>query len=226
MNETENIQFYWQMGEAYTTTMWKAPSYHGIYDFFSNVEVQEVLNKYKDSEMIGNCLWDINKTRDLDLMLILPINNDIGDIFSYDWESIEDDVNKLNHIALNQFNILLDVAVTPYHFTLPNKEELSLLFDPIEGKYRQHIKDEWVSKISYLKKIINGQTQINDQREVVGFEYLQLTNRYMIAYRRNHMNPKISDKILRNKKENINNAISVNDFLDMSEEEFTKFQNY
>lgn len=223
----ENISFYWQVGEVHVTTPWERLSYHKIYDFLSNIEVQDILRKYKDSEIIGNCLWDIDKTLDLDLLLILPINgDDIGDIFSYDWESIEDDVNKLNDIAYNQYRILLDLGITPYPFTLPNKEELSLLFDPIEGKYFQHLEGEWIAKIAYLKKIINGKEQINDQRLVYNFEHLQLTDRYLMAYRRKHMNPKITDKIIRNKKENINNSISVNSFLNMTEEEFKEYQNY
>lgn len=223
----ENISFYWQVGEVHVTTPWERLSYRKIYDFLSNSEVRDILRKYKDSEIIGNCLWDIDKTLDLDLYLILPINgNDIGDIFSYDWESIEDDVNKLNHIAYNQYRILLDLGITPYPFTLPNKEELSLLFDPIEGKYFQHLEGEWIAKIAYLKKIINGKEQINDQRLVYNFEHLQLTDRYLMAYRRKHMNPKITDKIIRNKKENINNSISVDSFLNMTEEEFKEYQNY
>jgi hypothetical protein len=40
------------------------------------------------------------------------------------------------------------------------------------------------------------------------------------------MNPKITDKIIRNKKENINNSISVDSFLNMTEEEFKEYQNY
>lgn len=212
----EGEPFHYQIGEVTTILPWWRPNYDRISKFLVQPDVEIVLNKYRDVQIIGNCLWDFDVTWDLDMRLILPNK-------SIDWNEVEDDLNKLNHLALNEWRILLDIGVTDEHHTLPMKSDIIRL---IERGEKVPLSERYLAKICYAKKVIGSEYFENDIRNILEYECQPLTDRYLVAYSPKFHKPKILNRILNSKKEILENSISIQDFLNMGEEEFLKFQNY
>jgi hypothetical protein len=213
--------FYYQIGEVSTIIPWWRPNYDRLCKFLTQDEVIEIFNKYEDVEIIGNCLWDFDITWDMDLRLIISSNNFIN------WDSIEDDLNRLNYLALNEWRILPDIGVTPYRHSLPTKSEiLSSEYDEERGEYKVNLSENSMYKISYTKKVVDDKMFENDMRTSSYYYTESMTERYLVAYYPKYHTKKITEKILNSKKEILENSISVDRFLSMGEEEFIKFQNY
>jgi hypothetical protein len=66
----------------------------------------------------------------------------------------------------------------------------------------------------------------NAIRKIPEYQCTPLTEGFLVAYYPKFHKKKILDRILSSKKEVLENAISVDRFLKMGEEEFKKFQNY
>lgn len=217
----EGKPFYYQIGEVSTILPWWRPNYDRLCRFLSQEEVTEVLNKYADVEIIGNCLWDFDVTWDLDLRLVLaPYNPEINEP---DWDQIEDDINKLNNLALNEWRILLDVGVTPFRHTLPSRKQVE---EYIKSGYEKvPVEEHWILKIAYTRKVVGDQDFEYDIRKS-SMMTEPMNSRYLTRYYPDYHKKKIVDKILNSTKEYLENTVSVETFLSMGEEEFTKFQNY
>lgn len=218
----EGQPFYYQLGDVSTILPWWRPNYDRICKFLIQEEVKEILDKYLEVEIIGNCLWDFDVTWDLDLRLVLDPKNPI----MYDtnhWDYVEDDINKLNNLALNEWRILLDVAVCPDKHTLPTRKQV---LDAIDSGNEEmiNVDESWIAKIYYTRKVVGDQNFEYDIRDYYNYE--PLNSRYLVKYYPNFHKKKIIDKIRNSKKEYLENSVSVDRFLDMGEEEFIKFQNY
>lgn len=217
----EGQPFYYQIGEVITLIPWWRPTYDRLCKFFQQEEIIEILKKYKDVEIIGNCLWDFDVTWDMDLRLIVPPNETL------DWDSIEDDINKLNHLALNEWRILPDIGVSTKRHNLPTKSQiLSSEYDEERGEYKVNLFENVLYKISYTKKVVDDKVFENDIRKSNYYYTEPVTFRFLTAYYPKYHTKKITDKILNSKKEILENSISIERFLEMGEEEFIKFQNY
>jgi hypothetical protein len=214
----EGQPFYYQIGEVKTIIPWWRPTYDRVCKFLIQEEVAEVFSKYSGVQIIGNCLWDFDVTWDLDLRLIL----NKGEI--RDWSSIENDINKLNHLALNEWRILPDIGVADETHRLPTRQEI--LDELAKGNNNIIPHEDWLMKIAYVKKVVNDEMFENDIRASLDYECVQLTERYLVSYKPTFYSKKIIDKITNSKKEILENAISIDEFLSMGEEEFIKFQNY
>lgn len=217
----EGQPFYYQIGEVITLIPWWRPTYDRLCKFFQQEEISEILKKYKDVEIIGNCLWDFDVTWDMDLRLIVPPNETL------DWDSIEDDINKLNHLALNEWRILPDIGVSTRRHNLPTKSQiLSSEYDEERGEYKVNLSENVLYKIAYTKKVVDDKVFENDIRKSNYYYTEPATFRFLTAYYPKYHTKKITDKILNSKKEILENSISIERFLEMGEEEFIKFQNY
>ena len=217
----EGQPFYYQIGEVITLIPWWRPTYDRLCKFFQQEEISEILKKYKDVEIIGNCIWDFDVTWDMDLRLILPSNEII------DWDSVEDDINKLNHLALNEWRILPDIGVSIKRHYLPTKSQiLSSEYDEERGEYKVNLFENVLYKIAYTKKVVDDKVFENDIRKSKYYHTEPVTYRFLTAYYPTYHTKKITDKILNSKREILENSISVERFLEMGEEEFIKFQNY
>jgi hypothetical protein len=212
----EGEPFYYQIGEVSTILPWWRPNYDRICKFLIQEEVIDIFKKYKDVQIIGNCLWDFDVTWDLDLRLI------IGDVF-VGWNEVEKDLNKLNSLALNEWRILPDIGVTQDYHILPTKTEI---IDQINENGHVQIHESAIAKIYYTKKVIGSNLYENDIRKIPEYQCTPLTEGFLVAYYPKFHKKKILDRILSSKKEVLENAISVDRFLKMGEEEFKKFQNY
>jgi len=217
----EGQPFYYQIGEVTTITPWWRPTHDRIYKFLTQEEVVEILQKYVDVQIIGNCLWDFDITWDLDLRLILPPYNE--ELNPPDWNSIEDDINKLNNLALNEWRILPDIGVTPNKHTLPSRKSILERFE--SGSTEIKVDEFWIAKIAYTRKVVGDQSVDYDIRNSNRYYTESLTDRYLTRYFPNYHAKKIVDKILNSKNDYLESAISLDRFLEMSEEEFIKFQN-
>ena len=223
MGYEENEPFYYQIGETVTILPWWRPNYDRICKFLVQDEVTEILEKYSFVQIIGNCLWDFDVTWDVDIRLITPRIKSLED--SAYWNSVEDDINKLNDLALNQWRLLLDVAVSQEGHTLPTKSEILGSIQK-NGKYEVRNSDQILIKISYVKKVVGSKVVENNLKEIKGINFLSLTDRFLVIQYPQFHNEKIVDKIINSKKEILENAITIQEFLEMGEEEFIKFQNY
>jgi hypothetical protein len=217
----EGQPFYYQIGEVSTITPWWRPNYDRIHKFLTQEEVMLILNKYEDVEIIGGCLCDMDSTWDLDLRLIPHFTN-ANQIF--DWDEIENDINKLNYLALNEWRLLLDVGFTSFKHTLPRKSDVIESLN--SGNNFIGVYEPWIAKIAYIRKVIGNESHDYDIRKNERFVCEQLTNRYLVRYYTNHHDKKIVDKILSSDKNYVVNSISLSKFLEMSEEEFIKFQKH
>jgi len=215
--------FYYQIGEVTTIVPWWRPNYDRLYKYLTQDEVTEIFSKYADVEIIGNVLWDFDVTWDMDLRIILP------DSFVCDekgWNSLEDDLNRLNYLALNEWRILPDIGVTRDRHQLPTKSEILSSFHDEEKGYLCPLHESSFIKIAYTKKVVNDKMFENDIRNSPYYVSSPLTNRYLTAYFPKFHTKKIIDKILNSKKEVLENSVNIQTFLEMGEDEFIKFQNY
>lgn len=214
--------FYYQIGEVSTILPWWRPNYDRICRFLTQEEVSEIFSKYADVEIIGNCLWDFDVTWDVDIRLILDPRNSILKKSNY-WDSVEDDINKLNHLALNEWRLLLDVGVCPDKHSLPTRKQV---LDAIDSGNEDSIKvdESWIGKISYTRKVVGDKSFDFDINTTYNTE--PMSSRYLTKYYPDFHKKKIIDKIRNSKKEYLENAVSIDVFLSMGEEEFIKFQNY
>lgn len=215
----EGQPFYYQIGEVSTILPWWRPTYDRICKFLTQEEVTEILSKYEDSEIIGGCLCDMDSTWDLDLRLIPRITSPYQ---VFDWNEIERDINKLNHLALNEWRILLDVGFTPFKHTLPYKSSVIESLD--SGNNYIGVSEPWIVKIAYVRKVIGSKSHDYDIRNNERFVCERLTSGYLVRYFTNHHDKKIIDKILNSDKDYVVNSVPLSRFLDMGEEEFKKFQ--
>ena len=227
-NENKYIEgkpFYYQIGEVTTLIPWWRPSYDRLCKFFQQEEVIEIFKKYKYVEIIGNCLWDFDVTWDMDLRLIISHQEyRNGNI---DWDSVEDDLNKLNHLALNEWRILPDIGVSYTFHNLPTKSQiLESEYDEERGEYKVNLSENVMYKIAYTKKVVDDKMFENDMRKSLYYFTEPMTERYLVAYYPKFHTKKITEKILNSKREILENSISVERFLEMGEAEFIKFQNY
>lgn len=216
----EGLPFHFQIGSVKTNIPWWRLNHERILNFFRQEEIEEILKKYR-VEIIGGSLWDFEKTWDLDLSII-PIDRSNNPI---NWESVEKDINKLNHIALNEWRILLDITIRPENIYLPQKNELIDYIQSINEK-KFPISDQWIGKICYRKKVIGSEFETLDLRQIgVLYEPLNV-NGFLIKTTPEWHSPKIIDSILNSNKDSLNHSISVEEFLSMSPEQFKNFQNY
>jgi len=185
----EGQPFYYQIGEVSTIIPWWRPNYDRIRKFLTQEEVVSVLNKYQDVEIIGGCLCDMDSTWDLDLRLIPGPMMGVG----INWNELEDDINKLNYLALNEWRILLDVGITPYRHTLPSKSDV---IESLEsGNDYIKVDEWWIIKVAYVRKVIGDESYDYDIRKNDKFVCEQLTNRHLVRYYTNNHDKKIIDKL-------------------------------
>ena len=94
------MDFYYQIGDVKTTRRWDRPNYYIIKAFLKSCETVGLLDKYR-FQIIGNVLFKINETWDLDIVIS-------GNFESY--ETLEKDFHQILNIGFNYHNILVDIT--------------------------------------------------------------------------------------------------------------------
>jgi len=137
------MDFYYQIGEFSTETIWSRPSWIKIRRFLIELRKTKIYKKYK-IVLYGGIMYDINNTWDLDIQLISE------KLDSYD--ELENDLYFIYDIALNRHKLLVDVGffykewnsnITRTDFY--SKNYIDVPYDFI--------------KIGYIKKIMNGKIE-------------------------------------------------------------------
>ena len=107
------MSFYYQIGDINTTRVWDRPNYHNIKSFLKSCRSVGLLDKYR-FQIVGNVLFKINQTWDLDI-------NISGDFENY--ETLEKDFYQILDIGFNNHNILVDITHLDNPMTQLSKEE-------------------------------------------------------------------------------------------------------
>lgn len=96
----ETKKFFYQVGKVSTTVPWLRPTYNKLKDFLNEIKsTTNIMNEY-DLYLMGGVLFDFDTTWDVDMSL----NGKINDI-----KALESDLHKMYDLALNKYNMLVDI---------------------------------------------------------------------------------------------------------------------
>lgn len=200
-----NPHFTYQRGKVTTNTLWGNPTYSKIKDFFLEIKSTTDIMKDYDLYLVGGVLWDINKIKSIDIIMI-------GNPTSY--IILEDYMHYMYDIALNKFNILIDIS---WNTSKPPKIINT-------SKYEVNINDEFL-KIGYIKRQIGEDiTEVDirnhPQHSVQGDYLIKGSHRNEIKWL-----DKLNNRIKNSKTQNKVLSFSVKEFLESSEKYFLKNTN-
>jgi signal recognition particle GTPase len=194
--------FLYQRGVVSTTTPWGRPTYEKLKTFLTYIQTNTSILTDYDVYIMGGVLFDFNTTWDVDICLVGGSQTN---------EKIEEDLNYLTDLALNTYNLLVDVSwyeSRPKNLTYSEMEESNFFQQDVNHK-----------KIGYVKKQIGDDIQESDLRT---YSDATLLTEHLIQ--RNYGIIKHTDKMI-NKVQNNPNPItittfSVNEFLETDENHF------
>jgi hypothetical protein len=139
--ETIGIEFEYQVGSVTTTIPWFQPTKHILNKFIKTIPKLEYYEKYNLFLVGGVVNKRISETWDVDIVVC-------GDIIPHEFEKF---LHQVYDIALNKFNILVDVR----WFNIPIERHNQL----VEAKIEEKVKT--IRFGHYQKKIGNECTEIN-----------------------------------------------------------------
>lgn len=202
--------FYYQVGSVTTKKVWGKPSYEKIKNFLTAIKNETTIMSEFELYLIGGVLFDINKTWDVDICMIGEVK---------DPNVLESYMNTMYDIALNRFQLLIDIQWDTTKPKIVSYQELlsgSLVLNKIK-----------FYKIGYIKKQINGEVTVNDYRKIDGITKVTdyLVQGFYDEYPGSKNNEKLLNRILSNPNKVIKSFFSVNDFLENNEEFFIKNTN-
>ena len=139
--KSKDIEFEYQAGSVITTTPWFQPTKHIINKFINTINKIENYEKY-NLFLVGGVVNDrIGKTWDVDIVVC-------GEIIPHEFEKF---LHEIYDIALNKFNILVDVR----WLNVPIERHNQL----IEANKKEKVK---TIRFGYFKKKIGNEcTEIN-----------------------------------------------------------------
>ena len=200
--------FYYQVGSVTTRKVWGRPSYQKLKDFFSVIKNEtQIMNEF-DLYLMGGVLIDFNSTWDTDICMVGEVK---------DPEVLENYLNTMYDIALNRFQMLIDIQW--------NKEKPRLVsYDELMSGNLVLNKIKFI-KLGYIKKQINGEITVKDIRDNEG--NIKLTNYLVEGIYDEYpgVNKKLLDRIFRNPNKLIKSYFDVNTLLETDEEYFIKNTN-
>jgi hypothetical protein len=197
--------FFYKVGDVSTNKPWSRPQYSRMVNYFNylNDNYYDLIKDY-EIYIIGNTIWNIRTTWDVDLCVK-------GDYFLEDKIKLVFDT--MNDIALNKFNLLLDLSfvnndvfddVIDYKLFVENNEEF---YSKLEYKSTD------VYKIGNMEKSING---VNNK--------ISISKTYF--FKTNWSNKPLPGSIvskINNFKNPVRIKLNVSDLLSMSETDFINF---
>ena len=157
------MNFYYQIGDVTTTRRWDRPNYHIIKAFLKSCETVGLLDKYR-FQIIGNVLFKINETWDLDIIIS-------GDFENY--ETLENDFHEILNIGFNYHNILVDIT----HLNNP-MSQLSKDAYYSEDTVKTQME---VTKIGYIR--LESYTQ-NLEQDLRKDPYYKKVSKYLVTRKR------------------------------------------
>ena len=198
-----NQYFHYQRGLVHTGMVWKRPSYQAIKNLLTVIgQETDILSKY-DVYLMGGVLYDFNQTWDVDLCLT-------GNIINY--EELENDMNLMYDLALNHFNLLLDIQW--YEKPLP-----TVTYEEITSENFVHYRLKYI-KTDYIKKEIDSEVDVVDNRNNEGIT--KLTEYLVEGYHNEY--PGTKEKVINRIKNNpdrvLKSVFDVKTFLITDEQYF------
>lgn len=200
--------FYYQVGGNITKKVWARPSYEKIKDYFTVIKNETSIMTEHNLYLMGGTLIDLNATWDVDICMTGEIK---------DYKVFESHLNTMYDIALNQFQLLIDVQWNLDKPKLVSYQELmsgNLVLSKIK-----------FVKLGYIKKQINGQVTVKDIRNDDGVTKL---TEYLVEGMYDEYpgtNKKLLGRILSNPNKLIKSYFDVNTLLENDEEFFMKNTN-
>lgn len=200
--------FYYQVGGVITRKVWTRPTYKKIKDFLTVIKNDTSIMTEHNLYLMGGTLVDLDSTWDVDICMTGEIKNH---------KVFESHLNTMYEIALNQFQLLLDVQWNLDRPKLVSYEELmsgNLILNKIK-----------FVKLGYIKKQINGQITVKDIRNDEGITKL---SEYLVEGIYDEYpgtNKKLLGRILNNPNKVIKSFFDANTLLETDEEYFMKNTN-
>lgn len=196
--------FSYQVGKVITEKPWTRPNYHKLKEFFKEIQNSSEILKDYDLYLLGGVLWDFNNTWDVDIAMI---NNPSSYIV------LEDYMYYMYDIALNKYNLLIDVA------WLDTKPE-DIIYTPDYS----FITDNNFLKIGYIKKQIGEEF---DEINLINHPNFTLYGEYLVGGNYKYKNVKLSfiDKVKNNPNPVTKITFPVKDFLEKDEDYFLRNTN-
>lgn len=194
--------FLYQKGRVNTVTPWGRPSYQKVKNFLTHVQENTSILEDYDVYIMGGVLFDFNTTWDLDMCLVGGTQTDI---------KLEEDLDFLTDLALNTFNMLVDVSwyeSRPQNLVYSEMQEKNFLQQNIQHK-----------KVGYVKKQIGENIQESDLRTYTDATTL---TEYLIqrSYGAIEHTEKMVNKVQNNQNPTTITTFSVNEFLSTDENHF------
>ena len=227
IKDLEKTKFSYTIGEVKTNIPWLRPERQRIIHFLQSAQVKPIRKKYHIS-IIGACLWDMNNTWDVDLVL-RPINDYMPSGVN-SFLQIEKDMYTLYHTAFNDWKLLLDIAFRVGSHKLPSKEQIESYNKDVNwvDEYTYPTDTPYVYKIGYIKKIVNSskkETILYDTDKYP--ENIKVTDFHLTKVKSISTFPtKVIKKIINAvEPHHILSSISVEDFINMDQQRFDKFKN-
>ena len=197
----EQDYFYYQVGKVSTEKIWTKPSYQKIKDFLMTIKNETNILSEFNLHLIGGVLHSFDNTWDVDFCMTGEVK---------DPQVLESHMNVMYDIALNHFNLLIDIQWLKEPASTVSYEQLT------SGEYVS--KGVEFKKIGYIKKQINDDVSESDFRD-------RFTNvsEYLIegiygGYP--GRSQKLIDRILQNPNRILKTSFDVETFLNTDEEYF------
>jgi len=150
--KSKDIEFEYLAGSVKTTTPWFQPTKHIINKFINTINKIENYEKY-NLFLVGGVVNDrIGKTWDVDIVVC-------GEIIPHEFEKF---LHEIYDIALNKFNILVDVR----WFNVPIERHNQL----VEANKKEKVK---TIRFGYFKKKI-GNECMSGVNQIDSFESLKI----------------------------------------------------
>lgn len=193
--------FSYQRGKIITEKYWEQPTYSKVKEFLLEIKNDSDIMKDYNLHLVGDILWGFNNTEDIDIIIT-------GNPTSY--IVLEDYMHYMYDIALNKYNILIDVSWV-------NTKPEDITYTPnLNLSY-----DNDFLRIGYVRKQIGEEHEELDLRINPLFsaqgDYLIKGNFKNINFKESFIN-----KIKTTSNSIIKTTFPVKEFLENNEEYFLK----
>jgi hypothetical protein len=195
--------FSYQRGKIITEKYWEQPTYSKLKEFLLEIKNDSDIMKDYDLYLVGDILWGFN-TEDINIIMV-------GNPTSY--IVLEDYMHYMYDIALNKYNILIDVSWV-------NTKPEDIIYTPdLNFSYNNDFL-----RIGYVRKQIGEEYEELDLRTNPSFsvqgDYLIKGNFKNINFKESFIN-----KIKTTSNSIIKTTFPVKEFLENDEEYFLKNTN-
>jgi hypothetical protein len=196
--------FSYQRGKIITEKYWEQPTYSKVKEFLLEIKNDSDIMQDYNLDLVGDVLWGFNNTWDIDIIIT-------GNPTSY--IVLEDYMHYMYDIALNKYNILIDVSWV-------NMKPDGIIYTPdLNFSY-----DSDFLRIGYVRKQIGEEYEELDLRTnplfLVQGDYLIKGNFKNINLKESFIN-----KIKNTSNSIIKTTFSVKEFLENNEKYFLKNTN-